>query len=513
MKDRHLIIALAAAGALAAARSAVYLLWEQAGFDSDQAIFGLMAKHLAEGRAFPMFIYGDHYLLAVQAWLAAPLFALFGPSVALLKLPVVAINMATAMLLVWVLHRDGGLRPGMALIASLFFVLAAPVMAKLLVETGGGNPEPFLYVLLLWLLRDRPLAFGALFAFGFIHREFTAYGVTAIVAISILADRRVNSERMKAVALASIGYLAVAQLVRTMYAFSTPFGPGTTIDVALAANASSLTSRYCWAPETIPPAIARLFGQYLGLPFGASEHRLVDFGVRSVLPMNPSGVPPFWPILGGLLAVALARVAWISVRERRPPWRGHAAVATCLLLIGLQSGIAYAVARCGRLEGDTLRYALLMLYVGVGVVALYFIYEPRQMWRRAMIAVMVAWAAISAVGHGRLLDEYINREPTGPHRALAAYLVAHDIRYARSDYWTAYITTFFADEQVVIASTDTVRIAGYQHAVAAHDDQAVNVQRQPCAGPGAEAVAGTFWVCRRPPQRADSTRREPRRAK
>ena len=89
---------------------------------------------------------------------------------------------------------------------SLFFVLMPPVMAKLLAETGGGNPEPFLYVLLLWLLRDRPIAFGAVFAFGFMHREFTAYGVTAIIAIAWLADRRLNADRLKAIALAAIAY-------------------------------------------------------------------------------------------------------------------------------------------------------------------------------------------------------------------------------------------------------------------------------------------------------------------
>jgi hypothetical protein len=94
-----------------------------------------------------------------------------------------------------------------------------------------------------------------------------------------------------------------------------------------------------------------------------------------------------------------------------------------------------------------------------------------------------------------LLDEYLNRRPASPHRALARYLVDHNIQYARSDYWTAYATTFLARERVVIASTDTVRIDSYQRQVAANDQQAVTLQRQPCAGPGAEAVAGNYWVC------------------
>jgi len=495
MKQRTAIIALAAAAVLVIARSAVFLIWEQSAFDSDQAIFGLMAKHIVEGRAFPVFIYGDNYMLAVQSWLAAPLFAVFGPSVPLLKLPVLIVNVITAVLLVWILIRDAKLSPPIAFITSLFVIVMPPVMAKLLIETGGGNPEPFLYVLLLWLLRDRPLAFGCLFAFGFLHREFTIYGVTAIVAISIVADRHVTVERVKAVAIAAVGYFVVSQAVGTAFVFSTPFGPGTTVSAAGSSSVLALSQRYCWVPETIAPSMGRLFTSFMGVPFGATEYPMRDFGVRSLLPTVPFGLPPFWPVLGGIFALALARVLWLAVRDRAPIWKGPAAVATFLLLVALQSGVVYTVARCGRFEPGTFRYALLMLYAGVGIVALYFIYERQRVLRGAMVAVMIAWTTISAASHGLLLDEYLHRRPASPHRALATYLVDHNIHYARSDYWTAYVTTFLTREKVVIASTDTVRIDSYQRQVAANDKQAVTLQRQPCAGAGAEAVQGNYWVC------------------
>ena len=63
-------------------------------------------------------------------------------------------------------------------------------------------------------------------------------------------------------------------------------------------------------------------------------------------------------------------------------------------MIGLQAGVVYAVARCGQLAVTTFRYALL--------------------------------------------------------------LMTHGIRYARSDYWTAYVITFLAGERVVVASTEVV---------------------------------------------------------
>ena len=50
---RGLALAIAAARLLVVARSLVFVIYPESYFDSDQAVFGLMAKHLVEGRAFP----------------------------------------------------------------------------------------------------------------------------------------------------------------------------------------------------------------------------------------------------------------------------------------------------------------------------------------------------------------------------------------------------------------------------------------------------------------------------
>lgn len=499
MTQRPLTIALAAAAALVFARSALFLWWEQAGFDADQAVYGLMAKHIAEGRAFPMFAYSFQYMLAVQAWITAPLLLVFSPSVGVIKIPVVLINVVTGGLLVWLLHRDGGLRPVTALVSSLFYLLATPALAAGLVETGGANPEPFLYVLVLWLLRGRPLAFGIVFGSGFLHREFTLYGLTAIVGLALLDDRRVTYERLRAVAMAGVGYMIVWQLVRIGFLFSNPFGPGTSIAAPLGGgdNLEGLAERWCWAPQTIVPGLAGFFGSYLGIPFGADNHHLSEFGIRSLARSRLPGVPAFWPFLGAAFAVALGRVLWVSLRGGTPIWRGRGAVGTFLLLIGLQAGVAYSLARCGQIEAMTFRYALLTVYIGIGVVALFFIYEPRRHWRWAMTGLMVAWALLSGASHLRLLNEYLYAEPHNPRRELANYLVNNGIRYARADYWTAYATTFLADEKAVVASTEVIRITSYQNEVEAHRAEAVTVQREPCKNTiGPEVVRGMYWICR-----------------
>jgi hypothetical protein len=178
--------AVLAGCALVLARGALFVLYEQAHFDSDQAVVGLMARHVARGEAFPVYFYGQAYLLAIEAWLAAPFLLLFGTSVTALKAPILALNLLLVALLVRLLVRDTGLGPWSALAAALFVAAPPPVTASRLVEAQGGNVEPLVFALLLWMLRQRPWAFGALLGVAFLNREFAlfaaaAWGLVALV--------------------------------------------------------------------------------------------------------------------------------------------------------------------------------------------------------------------------------------------------------------------------------------------------------------------------------------------
>jgi hypothetical protein len=99
---RERVAVLCVAAILIIVRTAVFLFFEGS-FNSDQAITGLMTTHLIEGRAFPVFKYGQDYQLAVQVWMAAPLFMLFGPSEFLLRLPLLFVNIGLATLLIQLL--------------------------------------------------------------------------------------------------------------------------------------------------------------------------------------------------------------------------------------------------------------------------------------------------------------------------------------------------------------------------------------------------------------------------
>src|SRR3954463_2817395 len=211
---------------IVAARSAVFVFAPGAHFDADQAVTGLMAKHLSELRAFPVFWYGQTYMLGVEAWLAAPVMALIGATVPALKLPLLAINIAIALLLFGALIDDGGLTPGRAAFATLFFALAPPITAAHYVTANGGDAEPCLYVLLLWRLRRRPVWFGAVLGVGFLNRQLTIYGAAALLLIE--AARRTlftrEAARRWAIAFGTAAVVWMAVLVLRHY--SSAAGPG-----------------------------------------------------------------------------------------------------------------------------------------------------------------------------------------------------------------------------------------------------------------------------------------------
>ena len=141
-------------------------------FDSDQAVFGIMAEDLVKGRVIPLFMYGQRYLLSVSVWLCAPLFALFGPSIVTLKLPMFLMNIAVFWLL-WLGFREEelGSRVGRVL-AILPFAIPNAIVSTRLVEHAGGNIEPFIFVLAMYSLRNRPLWLGLVAGIGFLNREF-----------------------------------------------------------------------------------------------------------------------------------------------------------------------------------------------------------------------------------------------------------------------------------------------------------------------------------------------------
>ena len=470
-------------------RSAFLIVWPLVAFDSDQAITGLMAKHLAELRALPVFYYGQNYMLAVEAWLVAPVFVVAGASVTALRLPLLAINIAIALLLFRALVRETGLRPALAVVPTLLFALAAPGVTARLLDANGGNVEPLLYVLLLWTTRDRPRWCGFVFAIGFLQREFLLYGLVALVSIEAaqrtLFTRDGLLRRAIMLRTAAVTWLTV-QWVKS---FSSAAGPGTTImDVYRPHdNLTELTSRICFDLHAVPSGIRQLATEHWPMLFGVVRQPVVDFGVDTTAMQGVRGGPLLLAM--ALLLPALV-ITWTLLRERR--WRREYDFCAYLVLTAFLSGAGYILGRCGQVgAGGLMRYEMLSLLGAAGLGG-WALKESTAWIRRAWIALAAAVVAVSAIAHVTILAGYVRHAPVSPKLLIARQLEARGVRYATSDYWIAYAVTFLTKEQTKIASTDLVRIREYNRLADEHPGETIHIARDPCPN-GRRVIEGIYF--------------------
>lgn len=483
--------AIAVAIALIVLRALAYLLFEQLGFDSDQAVYGLMAKHLSEGRAFPLFFYGQTYMLGVVAWVAVPFFWIGGATVAALRVSLLAWNVAFAVLLIVGLHRDAGLRYSVAVVPALFFVAAPPSVANQLIQARGVI-EPFVYIAVLWFLRRRPLWFGAVLAIGFRSREFTMYAVPALFAIDLMSGALTRS-RIREWLLAAVMFLVVSESISALMPFADLAGPGTHGDLLRGFSGSAvgnLVDRFNGRPAEFAGRVAALVPALFQWFVGAAQ-------VESHFPVRDH---PWVAWLAAALFVAVAaRLLFLlaggrhdrrSVVEAVRDGIARAPFAWYLLGTGLVAVASFIAAK--PVLGGYSRYAVLGLLTPIGVTAAILALEPHAGVRRTALVLVAAWAVLAVTDDVTVLRATMRQPPPNPIRELADTLIARQIPVAAGGYWDAYITTFVAQERVLVAANDFVRIQEYQDALADHIRDARIVSLRPCAG--GERVA-RWYLC------------------
>jgi len=161
-----------------------------------------------------------------------------------------------------------------------------------------------------------------------------------------------------------------------------------------------------------------------------------------------------------------------------------------LTLVGAMSAGVYVVGRCGA-EG-ALRYDMLSLLGAVGLAAWFFAVEDQVWFRRFGAIVIVLWAIVSGVPHGRVWIEQSSHPPIAAKTMIIRHLDARGIKYASADYWIAYYITFMTDERIIVAADSFSRIPDYERIVREHRAEAIHISRQPCDD-GKLVVPGVYF--------------------
>ncbi len=418
-------------------------------FNADEAVVGLMARHILAGR-WPTFFYGQAYMGSLDATLVAGVFALLGPSVTGIRLVQIALYLGTVLTTMMLARRVSGSQ-GAALATGL--LMAVPTLNVTLYTTAslGGYGEALLIGNLLFLLALRIAEdegaqawpwelWGLLAGLG-----FWAFGLTLIYIIPtglLLAgrawQRRVEGRIPRNLALAAAAAL-VGGAPWLIWAWGRGVGP---------LMAELLGSAIAGATPGEP--LRAVFSHIINLLlFGIT----VTFGLRP-----PWAVRPLAAVL-----LPLAVLFWLAALAGMRSWlprSGQARVAWRLML-GMVATLLIGFVLTPFGADPSGRY-FLPLWIPLAVVGGAFVADLGRRGRRPLalagllgILLFHLWGTVEAA----------RRQPPGittqfdpvtwiDHsydEALVSFLQEQGETRGYTNYWVAYPLAFLSDEELIYA--------------------------------------------------------------
>ena len=250
--------------------------------DGDECILGLMSKHIAEGRAFPVFLYGQTYGLAiVEAPAVALSFLIAGTGVLQLKLAMLALwTVGIAAYFVAVSRLVGNLR---SFWITLVLVLM-PAWALASMKAWSGYVTAFtaaaVLLNLLTLDRDRPraivwLAAGGVTALVYLAQPLWVPGMLPLVAFVLLAQYRRSFGILYLAGITTVLFAVKLSAAPSLYNYWTlpPIGNRTLLDSWPALfeqlHVNLTGSYYLWFELDPGPATAAAGYVWLGVLIAA----------------------------------------------------------------------------------------------------------------------------------------------------------------------------------------------------------------------------------------------------
>jgi hypothetical protein len=433
--------AAAALGLVGVGYRLAMLLADAPAGNSDEATSGLVALHLAQGRGFPLFFYGQYYMGALESYLAAPLFALFGSSTLALRLPNLLLY-TVFLVLMWHLTRRL-YTPWLAAATVGLLALGSDRILKDQLVAGGGYPEMNPVGALLLLLAVN-LGFGA------VRRRALAYAGWGLVAGLTLWDDWLI-----------LPYVAAAGAVLLASRWHDLRGrDGLALGVGVIVGlVPVIVHNLTAAPQH------RSLAAYAHLGAGAAAwgDRLYG-GVLFGLPMGtgmcaPSRCEPWqmwWGVAYPALLVAAGVLAWRALRRAHGTDRVRQGARLALVVGAALTVLAYANSpAAGKTPVESARYLSCLLISTPAV--LWPLWSAAARTSRtvprlaafiplAALAVTMVAASAALIGNApaqaRLADN---------QRTLVATLDRLGVNRFYSGYWTCNNITFATRERLVCA--------------------------------------------------------------
>ncbi|ABP55763.1 hypothetical protein [Salinispora tropica] len=453
--------------------------------NSDEATMGLAALHIGQGQEFPIWFYGQAYMGTLEAYLAAPLIALTGPSTLALRLPTLALYAVFA-LLAWRLTLRLTGDHWYALLVTALLAFGSDRIVKNQLIAGGGYPEMNAAGMALALLAYDLAA-------GRPRRRlvrWTGWGFLAGLMVwvdplvlpyvigtgVVLVAFRWRELTGRAGALLGAGALvgAAPLLLDSLVTGRSP------LTAVLAASGAGQSAS--WA-ERLSGAL--VLGPALGMGFCS--------------PGACAGWQLWWSAALPLLLLAAAVIAWRQLRGYRqsaPAPDGSrplanaitAALSLALVAAAVATLASYATSSAaGRTPVESSRYlSCLLISVPVLLWPVWRVARQRSprlpgLARAAAIGVLAGTLGTAAVATGTALATVPSyRTAEAQHAELVATLRTLDVRHVYGGYWTCNRLIFASAEEIACAVVN--------------DDLGPGHNRYPAYRRAVDAAASPAWI-------------------
>lgn len=434
--------------------------------DSDEAIVGLMAKHILEGAPVPTFYYGQHYMGSLEAIMASASFWLFGMSGFTLQLVPLLWSLALILVMFFLGRECGGVVVGR--IAALLTAVPPVALVVWSSKARGGFIEIVVLGALAMLVTARwfkeatssttyPIVIGVLLGIGWWVNNQILYFMVPIALFSFLhlvrglqLDIRSILEPARVVLFGSLAFLVGSipyWLYNLEHGFPSMgmFGRSPLKDIA----------QHCRG----------LFDTAIPILLGARHFWESD-------EIFPGSTVVYYVIYGTIFATVLyARRA--HIRSFMCGRIDTAAPLEMLFLFLAAACAIFAVSTFGWLS-EAPRY-LLPTYVGLFVVSGY---ACREMFRRSRAlgtlcvgCILVLNIASSYAGGRAIPGEpivFAGERVSRDHSEILSVLERLDITKVKTNYWIGYRLAFETNERVTFYGSGDprqVRIQGYESAL------------------------------------------------
>lgn len=414
-------------------------------FNADEAVVGLMARHILAGQ-WPTFFYGQAYLGSLDAGLVAAAFALLGEAVLTIRIVQTGLFLAT-ILTTMLLTREMGFS---VLVCGLAGVLLAVPSVNVTLYTTvslGGYGEALLLGNLIWwatlklIRRPAPAGayalWGALAGFGlWVFGLTLIYSVPSAVLLALAGVRRLPRRDFLLRMAAALAGGALGALPLLLWG---------------AANGPALLLR-----ELLGSAIAGASPAQLSSAVVSHLANLVLFAPTVVL-----GVRPPWSVSPlGMPLAPIAVILWVvavGLGLRRASWPASGLVGRTLLL-----GTALALLAGFLLTpfgADPSGRYFLPLAIPLSIIGAAGIQAARQLsgrsWPLAVAAALLAfalWTNLEAAAAEPGLTTQFDSSTVFDHAhdaELADFLLDQDASAGYTTYWVSYPLAFLSQERLV----------------------------------------------------------------